>query len=155
MKYSTALIIILLSAVLVGAQSKDEVSLKSLVKQMADAQLAYDATSLDRLFTADYIEISPVGEVDPRDKVLGFYKPELRPPAGSGPTVDISEHSIRLYGQTAIVIVKLTFAMPDSAPSMPSRSMRGTFVCRKEKGGWKIASAQYTPIRTPQPSKKT
>ena len=35
-----------------------------------------------------------------------------------------------------------------------ARSMRATFVCRSENGGWKIASSQYTGVRPPQTQPK-
>ena len=140
------------SFTVVSAQSKNEAALKGLVKQMTDAQVAYDAAALDKIFTADYIEISPVGEFDPRDKVLGFYKPELKPPAM--PTLELSDYSIRDYGKFAIVIVKLTYTMTVDGKPAPPRSMRATLVCRAEKDGWKIASSQYTGIRPAQPPNK-
>lgn len=153
MKYFGVALLIFCSAVVVSAQpgSKNDDALKALIKQMTDAQIAYDAAALDKIFTADYIEISPVGEFDPRDKVLGFYKPELKPPAM--PALEISEHSIRSYDKFAIVIAKLTYTMTIDGKATPPRSMRATYVCRQEKGSWKIASSQYTGIRPPQPPK--
>jgi ketosteroid isomerase-like protein len=147
--------LLLSAAVTVSAQtgSKDDAALKSLVTQMADAQTSFDAAALDRILTADYIEISPAGEFDPREKVLGFYKPELKPPANVLPKVELSEFSIRTYGKFSIVIAKLTYATTVDGKAMPPRSMRATFVCRQEKNAWKIASAQYTGIRPPQPPK--
>ena len=134
------------------ANSKNDAALKSLVKQMTDAQIAYDAGALDKLFTSDYIEISPLGEFDPRDKVLGFYKPELKPPAM--PALELSDYSIREYEKFAVVILKLTYTMTVDGKPTPPRSMRATIVCRQEKGAWKIASSQYTGIRPPQPPSK-
>lgn len=151
-RFIFVLAIIIGSAVVASAQSKDDAALKALIKQMTDAQMAFDAPALDKLFTSDYIEISPAGEFDPREKVLGFYKPELKPPAM--PTLEISEHSIRSDGKNAIVIVKLTYTMTVDGKPTPPRSMRATFVCRSEKGAWKIASSQYTGIRPPQPPNK-
>lgn len=140
-------ILFLLSIGTASAQtaSNDEAALKSLIQKLADAQITFDTTALDQIFTSDYIEISPAGEFDPREKVLGFYKPELKPPAG--PKLEISEHSIRSTGKFAIVIVKLTYTMTMDGKALPPRSMRATFVCRQEKGAWKIASSQYTGIR--------
>lgn len=151
-KFKISVAFFLLSfAVSVSAQtsSKDDAALKTLVTQMADAQTAFDAGALGRILTTDYIEISPAGEFDPREKVLGFYKPELKPPAGVIPKVELSDFSIRNYGKFAVIIVKLSY-MTTVGKTMPPRSMRATFVCRREKGGWKIASAQYTGIRTQQ-----
>jgi len=134
--------------------SKDEVAIQSLVKQLITAQLGYDSPALDKIFTADYIEISPLGEFDPRSKVLGFYSPEEKAKAGkfSG-DVEPTEYSIRIYGKFAVVIVRLNYTMTSDGKTLPPRSIRGTFVCRKEKDGWKIASAQYTGIRPPAPPK--
>jgi len=144
--------VLILTSSFAFAQTKDDESLKALVKQMTDAQAAYDANTLDKIFTSDYIEISPVGEFDPREKVLGFYKPELKPPAGKmSATTVADEFSIRNYGKFAIVITRLNYTITTDGKTLPPRSIRATIVCRKEKGAWKIASAQYTGIRPPQP----
>ncbi len=153
MKYALLLISLLLCTIPVSAQSADEQSLKAVVRSMADAQIAYDAARLDAIFTKDYIEISPVGEFDPRDKVLGFYKPELKPPADKMSTaIEIDEYSTRVYGKTAVVIARLTYNITANGKQVPPRSMRVMVVARKEPSGWKVASAQYTGIRPPQPA---
>jgi len=48
------------------------------------------------------------------------------------------------------VIVRLNYTFTSDGKTLPPRSMRAMIVCRKEKGAWKIASAQYTGIRPPQ-----
>ena len=133
------------------AQSKDDAALTNLVKQMANAQVTFDQASLDRILTSDYIEISPAGEFDPRAKVLGFY--EKKPEVSAIPALDVSEFSIRSYGKFAVVIAKLTYMASADKKSIPPRSIRATFVCRKANGAWKIASSQYTGVRAPQPPK--
>ncbi|MBK6722239.1 MAG: hypothetical protein IPG58_02865 [Acidobacteria bacterium] len=72
-----------ITAVSALAQSpnKDEATFKSLIKQLTDAQIAYDAAALDKIFTADYIEVSPVGEFDP-GKGLGVLFAEAKAAAG-------------------------------------------------------------------------
>lgn len=132
-------------------ESSDDPALKTLVRKLTDAQLAFDAPALDQMFTPDYIEISPAGEFDPRAKVLGFYKPGSKPGGGPVMSVDLSEFSIRNYGKLAVVIVKITFTATVDGKPMPPRSMRATFVCRSETGKWKIASAQYTGVRQLKP----
>lgn len=135
---------------------REEPALRTLIKQMTDAQLAFDAKTLDRIFTPDYIEISPVGEFDTREKVLGFYKPELKPdPSKISTSVEVTDHSFRYDKVWAIVIVRLNFAIVVDGKAAPPRSMRATAVCRKERGQWKIATVQYTGIRPPAPAKTT
>ena len=135
-----------------NAQSNADGLLKNLINQMINAQTAYDAKTLDDILTGDYIEISPLGELDPRDKVLGFYSLEAKAAAASvKASVDATEHSIRNYGKFAVVIVRLNYSMSAGGKQLPPRSIRATFVMKKEKDAWKIASAQYTGIRPPQP----
>jgi len=154
MKFKIFIFLLLLLGVSVFAQTKDDEALKSLVKQMTDAQSTYDATALGKLLTADYIEISPVGEFDSREKVLGFYKPELKPPAEKMTAMtEATDFSIRSYGKFAIVITRLNYTITSEGKPLPPRSIRATLVCRKEKSVWKIASAQYTGIRSSQPAK--
>ena len=134
-------------------QSKDETALISLVKQMSEAQSKFDPAALEKIYASDFIEISPVGEVDPREKTIGFYKPQTNPdPTIAKPSITSDEFSIRTYDNFAIVITRITFAQTGSEPSArPPFSLRVTLVCRKEKGAWKISSAQYTGIRPPRP----
>lgn len=150
MKLKVFIFVLLLSCVSASAQSKDDAALKSLVKQLTDAQTNFSPDALDKILTADYIEISPLGEFDPRDKVLGFYKPESKPPADKmSATTQAADFSIRVYDKFAVVITQLNLTIISEGKILPPRSIRATFVCCSEKGVWKIASAQYTGIRPP------
>lgn len=156
MKLKVFIFLLLFSSISVFAQSKDEATLKSLVKQMTDAQMSYQPEALDKIFAADYIEISPVGEFDPREKVLGFYKPEMKPDSSKmTATVEATDFSIRHYDKFAVVITRLNYTRTIAGKTLPPVSMRATIVCRKEKGEWKIVSAQYTGIRPPQTAPKS
>lgn len=136
------------------SHSKDETAFKSLIKQMTDAQMAYDAAALDKIFTSDYIEVSPAGEFDPRAKVLGFYTPKAKADAGNISTsLEVTDYSIRSYDNFAIAIVRLNYTLINEGKSLPPRSMRAMVIFRKERGLWKIASAQFTGIRPSQPQK--
>src|SRR5688572_19975489 len=112
MKLKVFVFLLLLSSVSVFAQTKDEDALKSLVKQLTDAQQNYQPQVLNKIFTADYIEISPIGEFDPREKVLGFYKPELKPDSSKTQvTTEATDFSIRVYDKFAIVITRLNYTI--------------------------------------------
>ncbi|MBV6495664.1 MAG: hypothetical protein JFAIHJKO_00777 [Pyrinomonadaceae bacterium] len=149
--FLSAMVLMLSVTAFSQAESKSDVELKALVQRMADAQMAFDVKGLDAILTQDYIEISPLGEFDPRDKVLGFYKPEMAPPGGKMPgNLSFSEYSIRVNGKSAIVIVKETLSMTVDGKAVPPRDLRVMLVCRRENGAWKVASAQYTGIRPKQ-----
>lgn len=157
--YFAASLVVVLAAVLYvegqnqAKQNKDEQTLRALVQRMTDAQSSFDPVGLERIYTSDFIEISPVGEVDPRDKTIGFYKPEANPNRDKAkPIVTTDEFLIRTYGDFAIVIAHITYAQAgNDLSARPPFSVRVTLVCRKEKGAWKIGSAQYTGIKPPRP----
>jgi len=154
-KYLSLFAILLSSTFLVQAQPKDEAAIRTAIDAMTTAQSAYDAAALDRLYTSDFIEISPVGEFDPRAKVLTFYTPAEKEKA-AGVSVEVAEdfRSIRIYDDTAVAIVELTFTMSKDGRAAPPRKMMATVVLREEHDKWKIASVQYTGIRPPAPAPK-
>ena len=137
-----------------GFKFKVEEEINTLLRQFTEAQKNYDAAKLDEILAADYVEISPAGEVDPRAKVLGFYAPEKKKERG-GELVSygLDEINTRIYGDTAIVVARLPFTMKTPDGQSMSRALRCTIVCRKSRGKWRIASAQYTGIRPPAPAK--
>jgi uncharacterized protein (TIGR02246 family) len=135
---------------------KVEEEINALLRQFTEAQKNHDAAKLDEILAPDYVEISPAGEVDPRAKVLSFYAPEKKSQRG-GELVSygLDEITTRIYGDTAIIVARLPFTMKTPDGQTMSRAMRCTIVCRKTRGKWRIASAQYTGIRPPQPPAKS
>jgi ketosteroid isomerase-like protein len=124
---------------------KTEADIEQLLTAFIEAQRSFDVAKLDALLAPDYIEISPLGEVDRREKVLTFYAPDKK--VSDTPIATLDEFIVRVYGNTAVTIARLTYEMkaPDGAAT--SRSMRCVFVTRSIKGSWKIASSQFTPMR--------
>ena len=86
--------------------------------------------------------------------MLGFYNAEAKAAAARvKASVEATEHSVRSYGKLAIVIARLNYTMTMDGKPLPPRSIRVTYVMRKEGKDWKITSAQYTGIRPSQPPK--
>ena len=144
--------------VFVGSAFSQKVAVKDLPVQKAvenfiAAQISYDQKALQTLLAPDYLEVSPLGEVDKRDKVIGFYSAEAKAEASKQPiVVDASEEEIRNYGTYAVAILKLTYTIQNEEKKAISRGMRATIVLRKIGKDWKIASTQVTGIRPPTPA---
>ena len=120
--------------------------LTELVQRFTAAQTAMDVPQLAALTADNYVEISPLGDVDPRDKMLGFYKKDdKRPPL---PAVALDEVTTRQFGDTAVVTAKLSFTRTVGGQAR-SVSMRAGYVAVKTGGSWKLVSSQYTPMRPP------
>lgn len=146
--------IIALTSAVFAQTGKDDVAIQAVVQKLVIAQTNYDQKAIDGLLTPDYIEISPLGEVDLRDKVIGFYAADEKPdPAKMSATVDVTEYSIRSYGNFAVAIARFNYTMTAEGKPLPPRSIRATLVLRKDRTQWKIVSAQYTGIRPSSPQK--
>ena len=118
-----------------------------LVQRFTAAQQNMDVPTLQALTAENYVEVSPLGEVDPREKMLTFYVKKDDKQVLPATTVD--EMTTRLLGDAAVVIAKVSYASVIEGQSR-TFSLRSTFVAEKRNGVWKLVSAQYTPIRPPK-----
>lgn len=152
----TAILCLLLLAFSGGAfaQNAKNDEVIAVAKKMALAQESYDPATLEQIYASDYIEISPKGEVDERAKAIGFYKVDDAETARSkSPRYILSDFNVRHYGKFAIVIATFSFGSKTDATRPPMVAGRVVYALRKEKGAWKIYSAQFTPVPRPQPAK--
>lgn len=125
------------------AVSPDTAAVTELVRQFGDAQRNPDPVVLRALTSEQFVEISPLGDVDPREKMIGFY---VRDPARVPPQITIDEQTVRMFGDSAIVNLRLTLNVNGQ-----TRAMRSSYVAHKEGSGWKMVSAQHTPMRPAKP----
>jgi uncharacterized protein (TIGR02246 family) len=128
------------------ASASAERAVVAVVQQLADAQRTFDQAALDRLLTGDYIEVSPVGDVDERAKVIGFYSADAKGKSPEISSIVIDQPNVRIDGDHAIVIVRQT---TNVGPAGASRAvvMRVTAHLRLSGDNWRIASTHYTGIR--------
>lgn len=155
MKYGFVILLMSSCLTLVTAgpiqlQKNNDEDLTNLIKQFVETQRTFDSDAMGKLLAPDYIEVSPAGEVDEREKVLGFYSPAVKAASGSPNSIECDQFRIREYSDYASVIVRQTFVSNNAANPRPIY-MRATFLCRKEQGRWVISSAQYTGIRQQPP----
>lgn len=149
MKFKSVLLatIALAAAQLHAQEAAPQQQLLKLVQTYTEAQRDFEPTKIDAIVTRDFYEVSPLGEVDPREKVLGFYLPANKREA---PTMEVTEPSIQVFGNTGTVLVKLSGTATVNAEKR-NFAFRAGYVAVNEGGKWKLASAQYTGIRPPKP----
>ena len=143
---SILLATIALATAQLHAQETAPQQLLKLVQSYTEAQRDFEPSKIDAIVTRDFYEVSPLGEVDPREKVLGFYLPANKREA---PTLELSEPSIQMFGNTGTILVKLSGSVTANAEKR-SFAFRAGYVAVNEGGKWKLASAQYTGIRPPK-----
>lgn len=129
-----------------AGEAADTAAVGELVRKFTEAQVQMDAPALRALSAEQYVEISPLGEVDAREKMLGFY---VKDATRVAPTVTIDERTVSLFGNTALAIAKLNYTMSNSG-QVRSFAMRLSYVAHKQGAQWKLVSMQATPIR-PKP----
>ena len=117
----------------------------ALVERFDAARERHDPAALAATLAPDYEEISPIGDVDSRSEVLGFYAPELKRPA---PVMAQDQIALRTTGDVTVVTLRKSFTPPGAAP----RSVRVRYVAQRQARGWLLVSAQYTPIPPARPS---
>lgn len=152
MKRIKAMFAVLMLMVVTSASASvprvgEDAVVKQLVENFLKAEQSYDAASLAHMISESYVEVSPAGEVDEHDRFLSFYSPEKKT---DWPQMSTSDISVRMFGDTAIEIVKFTYEMPQPDGGTRSMEMRGSFIAQRENGAWKLLGAHYTGIRHPQ-----
>lgn len=152
---SAAMLGLALALVAAPARAADPIVEKELIaaaQAVMDAQIRFDLKALDALLAPDYVEVSPIGDVDERAKVLSFYTPQAKVQmlaAGMEPlSTKIEETRIRVYGDQAIVIAKDTAALKVKGV-VEQRSMRMLFHFRRIGGKWLLQTMQATWLKPP------
>jgi ketosteroid isomerase-like protein len=121
------------------------------VRRYFDAVTRNDAAALEGLLAPDYIEVSPLGQMDRRAQVLGFYRLAANAQTGQASElagVTIDELSVRVYGDVAVAIVGESFTMNVGGKPV-ARPMRSTLVWHKAGNAWKLVSSHHTTVRPP------
>lgn len=124
-----------------------ETELVALVQRYAEAQSNFDQAAIRAATDAQFVEISPVGEVDSREKVLSFYAPDQKRP---GPQLQIDEPAVRIFGDTAVISTRLSYSL-NQGSAVRNFALRAGYVARLINKQWVLVSAQYTGIRPPKP----
>jgi len=116
-----------------------------------DAVRRNDAVELDAIFSPDYTEVSPLGQVDKRAQVVGFYEVAARAQTGQASElteVTVDDLVVNVYGDVAVVIAGESFKMSVAGKPV-SRPMRSTFVWHRRAGVWTLVASHHTTIRPP------
>jgi ketosteroid isomerase-like protein len=98
------------------ARVEDEVLAQT--RRYFDALKASDVPELERLLAPDYVEVSPLGELDSRAQVIGFYRIAARAKTGQASeltAIDVDESTVAVYGDAAVAVVRATFRMKTAA----------------------------------------
>src|SRR5688572_11069711 len=100
------LLLVLLSTLpitLAVAESSDanaERAVRDMEHQWREAWLAADAAAMERIYAADYMAIPNIGTVSTRAEIMA----DVRRGVFKYARMDHSEMTVRIYGETAVVV---------------------------------------------------
>lgn len=120
---------------------------ESVLRQFIQATLDYDVAKLETLIDPEFIEISPIGEVDPHDVFLGYYKVPVEQRGPKPRSFSLEELIVRNPSPDTCVAIyrqKLVLGTEEKPMEM---AIRVTSVLKKSKDTWRLYSNQYTGIR--------
>jgi ketosteroid isomerase-like protein len=144
MSFAPALFLIALT------QQQVNKDIENSLRSFVQATLAYDVASLEKLVDKDYTEVSPLGEVDPHDKFLSYYRVPKDQQVRQPKLFTFSEMNLKFPTRdfaVAIYLEKLNFGTEQAPREM---SVRVTTTLKKVKGKWLLFSNHYTGIRPKQ-----
>ena len=129
-------------------RSPDQEAVHKAVDEIVTAIDRNDADAFDRLSTADYTFVNPAGKVWNKAQYLEL----IRSGTLKVESYTRDEESIRLYGNTAVVIYRSTPKGTFKGQELISQR-RVTTVLIKQDGRWLTAGRQSTPILDAPPKK--
>jgi len=130
----------------IAAQSGETDAQKLAQRAEAFVQVRnrFDQSAMIAMMAPEYQEVSPVGEVDSRERVIGFYAADKK---SAAPPMTITETVARPAGTIGVVTMRIAYTMPGKDGQMQTRALRAGFVARRIRGDWQFVSLQFTPIR--------
>ncbi|MFL6584244.1 MAG: nuclear transport factor 2 family protein [Chthoniobacterales bacterium] len=120
---------------------RSEEAVHKTMDEIVAAEDRNDVDALDRLYVSDYTFVTPAGQVWNKGRYLGF----MRSGDLTQGSYSRDEETIRLYGDTAVVIYRSTAQGTLKGVAFNSQR-RVTTVLMKEGGVWRALGRQSTPI---------
>jgi uncharacterized protein (TIGR02246 family) len=127
------------------ARNVEEEAVHKAVNEIVAAIDRNDADAFDRLSTVDYTFVNPAGKVWNKKQYLEL----IRSGTLKVESYTRDEESIRLYGNTAVVIYRSTPKGTFKGQEL-SNERRVTTILVKQEGRWLTAGRQSTPIVQPK-----
>lgn len=131
----------LLSATLVLAQAgKTEQQISSLSDAMIQANLKDDTSFYQKYYAEDAIIVHGNGKLFTKEQEIA----DLKSGSLKYESIDVREKTIRVYGDTAVVHLLITFKGLLGGKQFGPIDLRRTVVWVNQKGSWKIIAWQVT-----------
>ena len=125
------------------ARRGDEISVVQLVQKFVASRSQSDVDALRKIGAEEYVEVSPTGAWLSRKDRLAAFSSEHKIPT---PENLSSEWNVRLFRDTGVVVSRFTYDLKAASSDSQHVELRVIYVAQHFDGGWRLLSAQFTPI---------
>ena len=126
-----------------ASQSRAEREVRAAEQQLNDALSRVDVPTVDRLWADDFQFVHPDGHVSSKAKRLAGLKPA--DPAAPALVSTLDDMEVRVYGQTAVVLVRTSWRGTADGKPFVSPYI-ATHVWVRWLKGWRLVSAQVAEV---------
>ncbi|MDQ3665435.1 MAG: nuclear transport factor 2 family protein [Acidobacteriota bacterium] len=139
--------------------TKTEELIRGMEGKLNAALLKGDSASVDAILADDYIEINAQGLVTHKPEVMRIVRARASAPHAPsvGPEVTIDETNLRTYGDTAVLVGRITTRYqfmdyqtspdtPQNAAPINTEQERFMKVYSKRNGQWQLVASTRTAI---------
>lgn len=116
---------------------------QTTVESYARAASEFDYVKMEKLMAPDYLEVSPLGEVDHHDEVLSFYKVPVEKRGPHPTSIEFKDWNIRMLGDSSAVAI----FEEDIHLGPTLMRFRVTSTLMKAPAGWLLVSNHVCGIR--------
>jgi ketosteroid isomerase-like protein len=146
MKHAVALglfLSIASSAMAAPPMSTAERQIRQLEQQLNDALSAIDVKTIDKIWADDFLFVNPSGRVANKAQRMAGLKP--LDPATPSLTSTIDELQVRVFGTSAVAVVKTTWRGTIDAKAVVD-SYVATHVWNRSGARWRLTSAHVSHV---------
>jgi hypothetical protein len=124
----------------------NQIKVIELIQKFDSAKVSFDPETLSKVIADIYVEVSPTGEIIPRQQFLAFYIPQHK--TSSNPNLSSHGWNVKTIKDTAEVLSQVEYDIKTPENTTEHVRLRVIYVAHRYGDDWKLISAQYTPVIT-------
>jgi hypothetical protein len=134
------------SRVALAVADVNQIKVIELIQKFDSAKVSFDPETLSKVLADIYVEVSPTGEIIPRQQFLALYIPQHK--TSSNPNLSSHRWNVKTIKDTAEVLSQVEYDIKTSENTTEHVMLRVLYVAHLYGDDWKLISVQYTPINT-------
>jgi hypothetical protein len=124
----------------------NDIKVIELIQKFDSAKVSFYPETLSKVVADIYVEVSPMGEIIPRQQFLAFYIAQHK--TSSNPNLSSHGWNVKTIKDTAEVLSQVEYDIKTPESTTEHVTLRVIYVAHRYGDDWKLISVQYTPVIT-------